>query len=64
VKEDIELKMKIDALTKKVDALVIGKSINAANHSMLVALPSVLVLCTYHKLVHLCRLLSSHQWNK
>jgi len=31
VKEDIELKMKIDALTKKVDALVIGKSINAAN---------------------------------
>jgi hypothetical protein len=31
VKEDIELKMKIDALTKKVDALVIGKSINVAN---------------------------------
>jgi hypothetical protein len=31
VKEDIELKMKLDALTKKVDALVIGKSINAAN---------------------------------
>jgi len=27
VKEDIELKMKIDALIKKVDALVIGKSI-------------------------------------
>jgi hypothetical protein len=31
VKEDMELKMKLDALTKKVDALVIGKSINAAN---------------------------------
>jgi hypothetical protein len=31
VKEDIELKMKLDALTKKVDALIIGKSINAAN---------------------------------
>jgi hypothetical protein len=31
VKEDIELKMKIDAQTKKVDALVIGKSINATN---------------------------------
>jgi hypothetical protein len=31
VKEDIELKMKLDALTKKVDALVIGKSINVAN---------------------------------
>jgi hypothetical protein len=31
VEEDIELKMKIDALTKKVDALVIGKSINPAN---------------------------------
>jgi len=31
VKEDIELKMKTDALTKKVDALVIGKSINAVN---------------------------------
>jgi hypothetical protein len=31
VKEDIKLKMKIDALTKMVDALVIGKSINAAN---------------------------------
>jgi hypothetical protein len=31
VKEDIELKMKIDAITKKVDAFVIGKSINVAN---------------------------------
>jgi hypothetical protein len=31
VKEDIELKMKIDALTKKVDALVVSKSISAAN---------------------------------
>jgi hypothetical protein len=31
VKEDMELKMKLDALTKKVDALVIGKFINAAN---------------------------------
>jgi hypothetical protein len=31
LKEDIELKIKIDALTKKVDALVVGKSINAAN---------------------------------
>jgi len=31
VKEDIELKMNIDALTKKVDALAIGKSINVAN---------------------------------
>ncbi|XP_062161989.1 uncharacterized protein LOC133869023 [Alnus glutinosa] len=31
VKEDVELKMKLDALTKKVDALVVGKSINAAN---------------------------------
>jgi len=31
VKEDIELKMKLDALTKKVDALIIGKSINVAN---------------------------------
>jgi hypothetical protein len=31
VKEDIELKMKIDALTKKVDALAVGKSINAAS---------------------------------
>jgi hypothetical protein len=31
VKEDIELKLKIDALTKKVDSLVIGKSINVAN---------------------------------
>jgi len=31
VKEDIELKMKIDALTKKVEALVVSKSINAAN---------------------------------
>jgi hypothetical protein len=31
VKEDIELKMKIDVLTKKVDALIKGKSINAAN---------------------------------
>jgi hypothetical protein len=29
VKEDIKLKMKIDALTKKVDALAVGKSINA-----------------------------------
>jgi len=31
VKEDIELKMKIDAQTKKVDALVIRKSINSTN---------------------------------
>jgi hypothetical protein len=31
VKEDIKLKMKIDALTKKVDALAVGKSINAAS---------------------------------
>jgi hypothetical protein len=31
VKEDIKLKMKIDALIKKVDALVIGKSIIIAN---------------------------------
>jgi hypothetical protein len=31
VKEDIELKMKIDALTKKVEALVVSKSMNAAN---------------------------------
>ncbi|XP_062147770.1 uncharacterized protein LOC133856738 [Alnus glutinosa] len=31
VKEDMELKMKLDALTKKVDSLVIGKSINVAN---------------------------------
>jgi hypothetical protein len=31
VKEDVELKMKIDALTKKVDALIISKSINTAN---------------------------------
>jgi hypothetical protein len=30
-KEDGELKMKIDALTKKVDALSVGWSINAAN---------------------------------
>jgi hypothetical protein len=28
VKEDIELKMKIDALTKKVEALVVNKSMN------------------------------------
>ena len=31
LKGDTELNMKIDALTKKVDALVVGKSINAAN---------------------------------
>jgi hypothetical protein len=31
VKEDIELKMKIDALTKKVEALVVSKSINVVN---------------------------------
>jgi hypothetical protein len=31
VKEDVELKMKIDALTKKVEALLVSKSINAAN---------------------------------
>jgi hypothetical protein len=31
VKEDIERKVKIDAFTKKVDALVLGKSINDAN---------------------------------
>jgi hypothetical protein len=31
VKEDVELKMKIDALTKKVEALVVSKSINDAN---------------------------------
>jgi len=31
VKEDIEPKVKIDAFTKKVDALVLGKSINDAN---------------------------------
>jgi len=31
VKEDMELKMKLDALSTKVDALVIGKFINAAN---------------------------------
>jgi hypothetical protein len=31
VKEDIELKMKIDTLTKKVDALVVSKSINVVN---------------------------------
>jgi hypothetical protein len=31
VKEDVELKMKIDALTKKVEALVVSKSMNAAN---------------------------------
>jgi len=31
VKEDVELKMKIDALIKKVEALVVSKSINAAN---------------------------------
>jgi hypothetical protein len=31
VKEDMKLKMKLDALTKKVDALVIGKSINTVN---------------------------------
>jgi len=31
VKEDVELKMKIDALTKKVEALVVSKSISAAN---------------------------------
>jgi hypothetical protein len=30
-KKDVELKMKIDALTKKVEALVVSKSINAAN---------------------------------
>jgi hypothetical protein len=31
VKEDVELKMKIDAFTKKVEALVVSKSISAAN---------------------------------
>jgi len=31
VKEDFKLKMKIDALTKKVDALVVSKYINATN---------------------------------
>ena len=31
VKEDTELRIKIDALTKKVNALTVGKSINAAN---------------------------------
>ena len=31
LKVDTELNMKIDAFTKKVDALVVGKSINAAN---------------------------------
>jgi hypothetical protein len=31
VKEDVELKMKIDALIKKVEALVVSKSISAAN---------------------------------
>jgi hypothetical protein len=31
VKEDMELKMKLDALTKKVDALAIAKSINVVN---------------------------------
>jgi len=30
VKEDSDLKMKIDALTRKVDALAVGRSINAA----------------------------------
>jgi hypothetical protein len=38
VKEDVELKMKIDALTKKVEALVVSKSMTAV--------PSVLVSCT------------------
>jgi hypothetical protein len=31
VKEDVELKMKIDAFTKKVEALVVSKSISTAN---------------------------------
>lgn len=31
IKEDIDLKMKIDALTRKVDAPAVGQSINAAN---------------------------------
>jgi hypothetical protein len=31
VKEDGELKMKIDVLTRKVDTLSVGRSINAAN---------------------------------
>jgi len=34
VKEDIELKMKIDAHAKKVDALVVGKSL--PTHSMVI----------------------------
>ena len=31
MKEDTELRMKINALTKKVEALTVGQSINAAN---------------------------------
>ena len=31
MKEDIELRMKINALTKKVEALAVGQSINDAN---------------------------------
>ena len=31
IKEDIDLRIKIDALTKKVDALAVDQSINAAN---------------------------------
>jgi hypothetical protein len=64
VKEDMELKMKLDALTKKVDALVIGKSINAANPFHVDCCPSVLAPFTKHKLVLLCQHLSSHQCNK
>jgi hypothetical protein len=31
VKEDSDLKMKVDAFTRKVNALTVGRSINAAN---------------------------------
>jgi hypothetical protein len=64
VKEDMELKMKFDALAKKVDALVIRNPSIRQTHSTWTAVPFVLAPFTQHKLVLLCQPLSSHQWNK
>jgi hypothetical protein len=44
--KDTDLKIKIDALTKNVNALAMGSPSMLPTHSMLIVVPSVLVLCT------------------
>ena len=52
LKGESELTQKMDAIVKRLDALRIGKPINAANTFQLRVVLSVLVPCTKHRIVH------------